>query len=126
MEKCAALGVQISTAWTEGSRRTPSTVVEATPNAPPNASAAPALRPAMAAISTCSTRRSASRCTRPMKPVPMMAVRIGLVIVICDSGLILLLDPGELAILCGNVDEGVPVVDIESATESGSGYRIPD
>src|SRR5271157_5019242 len=45
----------------------------------PRRRAASAFRPAMAATSTDSSRRTASRCTRPMKPVPKIAVLIGFI-----------------------------------------------
>src|ERR1035438_4086574 len=47
-----------------------------TPKPAPRRCAAAAVLPAMAAASTNSTRRKASRCTRPIKPVPKIAVRI--------------------------------------------------
>src|SRR3954468_24333393 len=39
-------------------------------------SSVPALRPTIAAASTDSTRCTASKCTRPMKPLPNIAVRV--------------------------------------------------
>jgi hypothetical protein len=42
----------------------------------PRRRAASAFLPTIAAASTDSTRRTASRCTRPMKPVPKIAVLI--------------------------------------------------
>src|ERR1700745_1670580 len=42
-------------------------------------STACAFRPTTAAASTASTRRTASRCTRPIKPVPQIAVLIAFI-----------------------------------------------
>src|ERR1039457_1333973 len=47
----------------------------------PSRRAASAFLPAIAAASTDSVRRTASRCTRPMKPVPKIAVLICLIVV---------------------------------------------
>src|SRR5450755_1110246 len=46
------------------------------PKPVPRRCAAAALRPEIATASTDSTRRTPSRCTRPMKPVPKIAVLI--------------------------------------------------
>jgi hypothetical protein len=46
----------------------------------PRRRAASTFLPAIAATSTDSSRRNASRCTRPMKPVPKIAILIGFIV----------------------------------------------
>src|SRR5271169_443009 len=63
--------------------------------AAPRRRAASAFLPAMAASSTNSTRRAASRCTRPMKPVPIIAILVGLIVSIRK----MLYPPGSAGLL---------------------------
>src|SRR5579864_4388692 len=69
------------TASMEASRRTSRKSVVVFGMAKPAASrsAVCAFRPTTAAASTDSTRRTASRCTRPIKPVPKIAVLIAFI-----------------------------------------------
>src|SRR5580658_8023467 len=66
----------------------------------PNRCAASEFLPAMAAASTNSSRRTASRCTRPMKPVPKIAVLIGFIAFVIRS----VLDPPSSFRLLTNHD----------------------
>src|SRR5689334_6193558 len=75
-----------------------------TENPSPSWRAASSRRPTMAATSTPGTRRTPSRCTRPMNPVPKIAVLIGFIAVLCGG----LCPPSGGRLLANNetVEEG--------------------